>query len=171
MPYCHKPCYGALFGPQMFGYGSNVTSPANFRKSTDLQGDSPDASFEGDSQDGVTCIFKTTNTSPGPIKFQRNNNNDETSPLAKVFQKRHSSGGLETHSDSSGYSSNAGSSNGLDVVSENSGGNSGSGLTCVYQSNVNNKPKRASAPVSRSNSDAGKFTPVVAGNSWPSKIR
>ncbi|XP_060064204.1 ras association domain-containing protein 2-like [Ylistrum balloti] len=35
LPYCHRPCYAALFGPQMVGYGSNVHSPANYRKSGD----------------------------------------------------------------------------------------------------------------------------------------
>lgn len=30
-PYCNK-CYQALFGPQMFGYGSNVFSQANYRR-------------------------------------------------------------------------------------------------------------------------------------------
>ena len=32
LPYCHKPCYAANFGPKMMGYGSNVVSPANFRR-------------------------------------------------------------------------------------------------------------------------------------------
>ncbi|BFZ03713.1 hypothetical protein BsWGS_06752 [Bradybaena similaris] len=31
-PYCHNPCYRALFGPSMLGYGSNISSPANFAK-------------------------------------------------------------------------------------------------------------------------------------------
>lgn len=35
MPYCHKPCYARLFGPQMMGYGSNVVSPANFKRNGD----------------------------------------------------------------------------------------------------------------------------------------
>ncbi|GFR71726.1 Ras association domain-containing protein 1 [Elysia marginata] len=30
MPYCHHPCYRALFGPAILGYGSNISSPANF---------------------------------------------------------------------------------------------------------------------------------------------
>lgn len=34
-PYCHKPCYAALFGPQMMGYG--YASPANFTKSAQLE--------------------------------------------------------------------------------------------------------------------------------------
>ncbi|KAL5019323.1 hypothetical protein ScPMuIL_005045 [Solemya velum] len=36
LPYCNNPCYKALFGPQMMGYGSNVVSPANYRKSTGI---------------------------------------------------------------------------------------------------------------------------------------
>lgn len=35
IPYCHKPCYAALFGPRMMGYG--YASPANFRKSAELE--------------------------------------------------------------------------------------------------------------------------------------
>lgn len=34
-PYCHKPCYAALFGPRMMGYG--YASPANFKKSAGLE--------------------------------------------------------------------------------------------------------------------------------------
>lgn len=30
MPYCHVPCYGALFGPQLFGHGSRVEAHKNF---------------------------------------------------------------------------------------------------------------------------------------------
>ena len=35
LPYCHRPCYARLFGPQMMGYGSNVVSPANFKRNGD----------------------------------------------------------------------------------------------------------------------------------------
>ncbi|XP_076250349.1 ras association family member [Rhynchophorus ferrugineus] len=37
VPYCHVPCYGALFGPQLFGHGTRVES----HKSFGLQKDSP----------------------------------------------------------------------------------------------------------------------------------
>lgn len=30
MPYCHVPCYGALFGPQLFGHGTRVESHKSF---------------------------------------------------------------------------------------------------------------------------------------------
>lgn len=30
VPYCHVPCYGALFGPQLFGHGSTVESHKSF---------------------------------------------------------------------------------------------------------------------------------------------
>lgn len=30
MPYCNVPCYGALFGPQLFGHGTRVESHKNF---------------------------------------------------------------------------------------------------------------------------------------------
>lgn len=29
-PYCHVPCYGALFGPQLFGHGTRVESHKSF---------------------------------------------------------------------------------------------------------------------------------------------
>ena len=29
-PYCHIPCYSALFGPKLFGHGSRVESHRNF---------------------------------------------------------------------------------------------------------------------------------------------
>ncbi|KAK0044240.1 ras association domain-containing protein 2-like isoform X2, partial [Biomphalaria pfeifferi] len=32
LPYCHNPCYKALFGPSILGYGSNISSPANFAR-------------------------------------------------------------------------------------------------------------------------------------------
>ncbi|XP_044257964.1 uncharacterized protein LOC123007024 [Tribolium madens] len=37
VPYCHVPCYGALFGPQLFGHGTRVES----HKSFGLQKDFP----------------------------------------------------------------------------------------------------------------------------------
>ncbi|RZC41344.1 LIM and/or RA domain containing protein [Asbolus verrucosus] len=37
VPYCHVPCYGALFGPQLFGHGTRVES----HKSFGVQKDSP----------------------------------------------------------------------------------------------------------------------------------
>ncbi|KAL3277377.1 hypothetical protein HHI36_012726 [Cryptolaemus montrouzieri] len=30
IPYCHVPCYGALFGPQLFGHGTRVESHKSF---------------------------------------------------------------------------------------------------------------------------------------------
>ncbi|KAF7994538.1 hypothetical protein HCN44_004010 [Aphidius gifuensis] len=32
VPYCHVPCYGALFGPQLFGHGTRVESHTSFGK-------------------------------------------------------------------------------------------------------------------------------------------
>lgn len=37
VPYCHVPCYGALFGPQLFGHGTRVES----HKSFGAKGNSP----------------------------------------------------------------------------------------------------------------------------------
>ena len=31
-PYCHIPCYSALFGPRLFGHGSTVESHQSFGK-------------------------------------------------------------------------------------------------------------------------------------------
>jgi Ras association domain-containing protein 2/4 len=30
VPFCHVPCYGALFGPQLFGHGTRVESHKSF---------------------------------------------------------------------------------------------------------------------------------------------
>ncbi|XP_045212556.2 ras association domain-containing protein 4-like [Mercenaria mercenaria] len=155
MPYCHKPCYGALFGPQMFGYGSNVTSPANFRKSGELPNGSQDTSFDSETPDGLKCIFKTSNTSPGPMKLQRNSIGDTPPPPPqKVYQKRNSAGSIDSYSSSSGYSSNEStkSVSELKPVSEN---NNDSGLKCVYQSSADQSQK--ASLVARSKSDAGNF--------------
>ncbi|XP_060523509.1 uncharacterized protein LOC132700312 [Cylas formicarius] len=35
VPYCHVPCYGALFGPQLFGHGTRVESHKNFGQHKD----------------------------------------------------------------------------------------------------------------------------------------
>ncbi|CAB0004351.1 unnamed protein product [Nesidiocoris tenuis] len=32
VPYCHVPCYGALFGPQLYGHGTRVESHTSFGK-------------------------------------------------------------------------------------------------------------------------------------------
>ncbi|KAL1117780.1 hypothetical protein AAG570_004095 [Ranatra chinensis] len=32
IPYCHVPCYGALFGPQLYGHGTRVESHTSFGK-------------------------------------------------------------------------------------------------------------------------------------------
>jgi Ras association domain-containing protein 2/4 len=34
VPYCHVPCYGALFGPQLFGHGTRVESHKSFGQKT-----------------------------------------------------------------------------------------------------------------------------------------
>lgn len=39
VPYCHVPCYGALFGPQLFGHGTRVESHKSFGQ----KGSSPKA--------------------------------------------------------------------------------------------------------------------------------
>jgi len=42
VPYCHVPCYGALFGPQLFGHGTRVESHKSFgQKSIPLPKNSP----------------------------------------------------------------------------------------------------------------------------------
>lgn len=158
MPYCHKPCYGLLFGPQMLGFGSNVASPANFRKPSETSNGVQGTSFD-ENPDGLKLIYKTTNTSPGPLKLTRNVRDNEESPESS-FPKRHSAGYLTALSDSSGYSSNDGSTE-LKLVSESS---EDSGLKCIYQSN----PLHKTVSVTRSNSDVGKF---VAQHHRSTKVR
>ncbi|EDW38953.1 GL13827 [Drosophila persimilis] len=46
VPYCHVPCYGALFGPQLFGHGTRVESHKSYgikgaQKSTGAQPNGP----------------------------------------------------------------------------------------------------------------------------------
>ncbi|KAJ8972188.1 hypothetical protein NQ314_000318 [Rhamnusium bicolor] len=36
VPYCHVPCYGALFGPQLFGHGTRVESHKSFGAQKDF---------------------------------------------------------------------------------------------------------------------------------------
>lgn len=45
VPYCHVPCYGALFGPQLFGHGTRVES----HKSFGVKGSTPKAASNGQS--------------------------------------------------------------------------------------------------------------------------
>lgn len=132
IPYCHNPCYKALFGPQILGYGSNISSPANFRKSTEYVSGSRDISIE-DVQDGMRCIFRTSDTSSGPIKFLHKPPNENS-------QKRHSIGSIIPTESSSSYetggsgrSSMIGNSSSLESVSEQKD----MGLKCVYQSEMN----------------------------------
>lgn len=147
----------------MFGYGSNVTSPANFRKSGEISNGSQDTSLN-DETDGLKCIFKTSNTSPGPMKLQRHSTGETPSPQ-RLFQKRNSAGSIDSLGSSSGYSSNTGSSSSSELrpVYENS---SDMGLKCVYQSGRDQETK--TSPVIRSNSDGGNF---VALRHNPNKVR
>jgi Ras association domain-containing protein 2/4 len=48
VPYCHVPCYGALFGPQLFGHGTRVESHKSFGQKTNN-------------------IIATPKSSPGPV--------------------------------------------------------------------------------------------------------
>ncbi|XP_018332384.1 ras association domain-containing protein 2 [Agrilus planipennis] len=43
VPYCHVPCYGALFGPQLFGHGTRVESHKSFgqQKTSPKSGNGP----------------------------------------------------------------------------------------------------------------------------------
>lgn len=41
VPYCHVPCYGALFGPQLFGHGTRVESHKSFGQKTPAPKNSP----------------------------------------------------------------------------------------------------------------------------------
>ena len=135
----------------MFGYGSNVTSPANFRKSGELSNGSQDTSFDGEPSDGLKCIFKTSNTSPGPLKLKRNSIGDSPSPL-KLHQQRNSAGNIETYTSTYSSFENVKSSSERKQSSENN-----NNLNCVYQSSEN-KPFRDSSS-GASQSDAH-FKPI-----------
>ncbi|XP_054168005.1 ras association domain-containing protein 2-like [Oppia nitens] len=39
IPYCYIPCYGALFGPQLYGHGSRVESHSSFGQKSRLDSD------------------------------------------------------------------------------------------------------------------------------------
>jgi len=130
MPYCHKPCYSLLFGPELFGYGHHITSPS--RKPGEVASDNNNGDFDGPDSNGLKCVFKTTNTSPAPIKLHHNLSADNAQ------QKRHSSGSIHSHSsDSSGYHSNSSSLNSeySRLNPANGGVDKESVYNCVYQSN------------------------------------
>ena len=81
----------------------------------------------------MKCIFRTTDTSPGPIKFQRKVSNEDQ-------QKRHSLDSIYSTKSSSSYessdsgrSSMAESSSSLESVSERTDRE----LKCIYESDVN----------------------------------
>ncbi|KFM72228.1 Cysteine-rich protein 1, partial [Stegodyphus mimosarum] len=38
VPYCHIPCYSVLFGPTLFGHGSQVEAHTSFGKVENRQG-------------------------------------------------------------------------------------------------------------------------------------
>ncbi|KAK7501453.1 hypothetical protein BaRGS_00007257, partial [Batillaria attramentaria] len=64
-PYCHTPCYKALFGPALLGYGSNIASPANFAKK-----DGP-AQYGHDYEDDVYKREIYSNTKISAIRRQK----------------------------------------------------------------------------------------------------
>ena len=158
IPYCHNPCYKALFGPQILGYGSNISSPANFRKSTEIIARDSN-SIVADEQDGMKCIFRTKDTSPGSIRFHRKVSSE--SP-----QKRHSLGSIyspksssSSESSDSGRSSMVESSSSLESVSERTDKT----LKCIYKSEVN-------GPVSNVTNYTTSHILKTSGDSWkPSK--
>lgn len=148
-PYCHKPCYGALFGPQMSGYGSNVYSPANFRKSGDHMSPKNNNSSFDQSSEGIKCIFKTTNTSLGPVQLQKNG-----SPMSarNGMEKRRSLDNSDIAS--SGYYSNSGSESNSSLTSITES-KMDAGYNCVYQSDLDKPRRRPGGMVTRSHSDVG----------------
>ncbi|KAL8618295.1 hypothetical protein ACOMHN_061140 [Nucella lapillus] len=66
-PYCHTPCYNALFGPNLLGYGSNLASPANFAKKENA------AEFGHDYDDDVYKreIYSTSRNSAAAVRRQK----------------------------------------------------------------------------------------------------
>ena len=122
----------------------------------------------------MRCIFRSTNTNPGPIRFLHKdiNENIEVTP-----EKRHSLGIITStkSTGSSGYQSGVSekismieSSLSLESVTDQTDG----GLKCVYQSEVNGPlrttPKWKTSHVMRSHSDVGK---VMADRKRASPIR
>lgn len=85
MPYCHKPCYAALFGPQMMGYGSNVVSPANFKRENGNR-----TLHNGDYNIDPTMVFMSENSQSKPTNQIRHSANDE------ILKTRRNSSGVKT---------------------------------------------------------------------------
>lgn len=119
-----------MFGPQILGYGSNISSPANFRKPAEFI--TKPSNFK-DEQDGMKCIFRTTDTSPGPIRFQQKIENEDS-------QKRHSLGSIISFGSSSGYGScDSERSFMIESSSSSESVSQGSdrGLKCIFESEMN----------------------------------
>ena len=106
----------------------------------------------------MTCIFKTTGTSPGPIKFQ-------PKPPNETPQKRHSLGSITPTKSSSGYestdsgrSSMMESNSSLESISEHND----RGLKSVHQSEEDElertSAKLKTSHVIRSHSDVGRVS-------------
>ena len=167
VPYCHKPCYSALFGPQILGYGSNVSSPANFRKSSDLEMNNKPEKSE-DSEE-TTFFFTGANLSPLQSRDQKKEP-DKGMHLLKTS----SSSSVNTqsgNSESSGYQSHSGNSSlsgSLTALDTTSDSGNDAGLKLIYESSPNSRKsgslesqqQKKSTNVMRSNSDVGKFMPM-----------
>ncbi|XP_025101938.1 ras association domain-containing protein 2-like isoform X2 [Pomacea canaliculata] len=66
-PYCHTPCYKALFGPPILGYGANLSSPANFARK-----DGPvEFGYDNDSEVYKREIFSNRRIATNPLQRQR----------------------------------------------------------------------------------------------------
>ncbi|XP_012939150.1 ras association domain-containing protein 2 [Aplysia californica] len=76
-PYCHNPCYRALFGPSILGYGSNISSPANFTCS-----DKPATHAYGAGNGNKTEIFSYRKN-----HVTKSANRDRRSPRSKSKRK------------------------------------------------------------------------------------
>ncbi|KAH3869238.1 hypothetical protein DPMN_032401, partial [Dreissena polymorpha] len=165
-PYCHKPCYAVHFGPDLFGYGSSTTSPS--RKLLETNG-APSATQDDYQDSGMKCIFKTTNTSPAPLKLNRNFGTTNIQTMVRGFEKNtHISDSDSMSNRSSGYfsgSENTVNSLMLSPVSERPVKDSG--LTCIYQSSGNPLGTKAAA---NNNNNEEKIL-VKSPSQSPRKIR
>lgn len=78
-PYCHTPCYKALFGPSLLGYGSNLASPANFAKKDNA------AEFGYDYDDDVNKREIYSNSRTSALRRQRQRRSAPPSILTHDF--------------------------------------------------------------------------------------
>ncbi|XP_046376839.2 ras association domain-containing protein 2-like isoform X1 [Haliotis rufescens] len=82
LPFCHNPCYKALFGPSILGYGSNVHSAANYRNSKPFDGITNSSNMDGIS----TKIFSfAKSVLPNNVRSAISQDNTKVKPRAQTI--------------------------------------------------------------------------------------